>query len=95
MAYIKFPAIEGKKLIRIEVNSVKGSDRSVYITSAVGPTNADAIASKVSDDPSTMVKGINIFNLKNPRTDTPYYLFLCEPDYEYRIFDITVYYVSE
>ena len=95
MAYIKFPAIEGKKLIRIEVNSVKGSDRSVYITSAVGPTNEDAIASKVSDDPSTMVKGINIFNLKNPRTDTPYYLFLCESGYEYRIFDITVYYVSE
>lgn len=92
-AYVKFPGIEGKKLISIKVKCVR-ADTEVYVGTACGPTNAAAIASSVTDTSPNLAVGDNTFTIKNPQANTPYYLLMFKDNWEYRLLEFTIDYVS-
>ena len=93
-AYVKFPGIEGKKLISIKVKCPRDNNQQVYVGSACGPTNAAAIASSVTDTNPTINTGETTFTVKNPQANTPYYLLMFKTGWEYRFHEFTINYVS-
>lgn len=88
-AYIKFPVIEGLAATKVIVNSANAVT-DIYLTTAIGPTNDNAIATSVSNQTS-VAAGDNTFATGTPKA-IPYYLFMAKAS-EYRFKTIEIHYI--
>ncbi len=88
-AYIKFPALPGKRLISVSFESPK-TNAGLCLGPSCGPTNADALVSGTSTRITT--NGVSMMTVKDPQVNTPYYLLMFIEKTEYRFYTITVVY---